>query len=119
MSEDEEPIEPKADTHLKPEDRAAEKVADLRLHSELAAIFEAPRKFDASLIPLDSDVARDVQRSMAKFERAKVGATPVLDAASMPEAFRILNLPTTSDLSTSDYHIYRRPGEVMIARWLA
>jgi hypothetical protein len=120
MSEDDEPIEPKAETYLTPDARAAEKVAELRMHSELAAIFEGPRKFEANLTAgLDPDIARDVQRSMAKFERSKVEATPVLDAASMPDAFRILELPTTAALTTNDYHIYRRPGEVMIARWLA
>jgi hypothetical protein len=116
--EEDEPIEPK-DAHLTPDARVAEKVGELRMHSELAAIFEGPRKFDANLIPLDADIARDVQRSMAKFERAKVENTPVLDATATPEALRVLHLPTANKLSTGDYHLYRRPGEVMMARWLA
>lgn len=114
------PIEPKADTHLKPEDRAAEKLGELRLHSELAAIFEATRKFEAAILPgLDPEIARDVQRSMAKFERAKVDGMPILTAGVLPDAMRILSLPVTASLSTNDYHVYRRPGEAMIVRWLA
>jgi hypothetical protein len=31
----------------------------------------------------------------------------------------LLDLPATGGLSTNDYHIHRRPGEVMIVRWLA
>jgi hypothetical protein len=30
----------------------------------------------------------------------------------------LLNLYAAHDLSTGDYHIHRRPGEVMIVRWL-
>jgi hypothetical protein len=37
----------------------------------------------------------------------------------MRDTAELLNLPNTRLLSTNDYHIYRRPGEVMIARWLA
>lgn len=122
MSEyEDDETESKADANSTPEGRAAEKVAELRMHSELAAIFEGPRKFDAQVVGgLDPEIARDVQRSMAKFERAKIESTPVLNAEAMPDAVRIIALPTTSDaLTTSDYHIYRRPGEVMIVRWLA
>ena len=113
--------EPKADAHLSPEAKAGEKVAELRMHSELAAIFEGPRKFDASVVALDPDVARDVQRAIAKFERSKIKATPVLEPDALGEAQRILALPADSSaaLTTSDYHVYRRPGEVMMVRWLA
>ena len=31
----------------------------------------------------------------------------------------MLSLPSAGELSTNDYHIHRRPGEVMIVRWLA
>jgi len=31
----------------------------------------------------------------------------------------VLSLPKSRELSTNDYHIHRRPGEVMIFRWLA
>ena len=31
----------------------------------------------------------------------------------------MLALPDTADLSTNDYHVHRRPGEVMVVRWLA
>jgi hypothetical protein len=35
------------------------------------------------------------------------------------DAARMLDLAATRDLPTNDYHIHRRPGEVMIVRWLA
>jgi hypothetical protein len=44
--------------------------------------------------------------------------SPVLPETSLTEAAAVLNLPTTGNLSTNDYHIHRRPGEVMIIRWL-
>ena len=45
--------------------------------------------------------------------------TAVLPPDSAADATRLLKLPDTADLSTNDYHLHRRPGEVMIARWLA
>ena len=118
---DDDTDEPHADTHLTPEARAAEKAGELRMHSELAAIFEGPRKFEARIFPgLAPEVARDVQKAMAKLERAKIENTPVIEADAMPEAARVLSLPATNEsLTTNDYHIYRRPGEVMMIRWLA
>ncbi len=115
-SDDEVPAERPA----KPEDRAREKFDEFRMHAELAAVFEARRKFDAQLLPgLDADVARDVQRTIAKLEKARTADTPLLPPASTDDAVRLLRLPQTSDLSTNDYHVHRRPGEVMVVRWLA
>jgi hypothetical protein len=101
---------------------AREKAEELRMHAELAAVFEGCRKFDAQLRPgLDADVARDIQRTMAKLAKSKTPESPVLPPASAEDAARLLAMPSASDesaLSTNDYHIHRRPGEVMIVRWL-
>jgi hypothetical protein len=115
-----EPQEEPSEPSLTPADRAREKSDEFRMHAELAAVFEGPRKFDARLIPgLNPDIARDVQRTIGKLEKSKTPESPVLPESSMPDAARLLNLPSTNDLSTNDYHIHRRPGEVMIIRWLA
>ena len=105
-----------------PADRAREKFDEFRMHAELAAVFEGKRKFDAELrANLDFDAARDIQRTMARLEKAKAADIPLLaDPAAIADAARLLNLPATNAaLTTSDYHIHRRPGEVMIVRWLA
>ena len=102
-----------------PEGRAQEKFDEFRMHAELAAVFEGPRKFEAQVVPnLDPEVARDVQRTVAKLDKSKVGETPVIDPASAPEALRVLTLSETKQLSTNDYHVHRRPGEAIIVRWL-
>jgi hypothetical protein len=90
------------------------------MHAELAAVFEGPRKFDASVRPsLDADLARDVQRGMARLEKAKSPEHPVLPDTVTADAAALLDLPATRGLSTNEYHVHRRPGEVMIVRWLA
>jgi len=105
---------------VNPADRAKDKSDEFRMHAELAAVFEGPRKFDARLLPgLDAEVARDVQRTMGKLEKAKTPDSPVLPDTVAPDAAGLMNLPNTRDLTTNDYHVYRRPGEVMIVRWLA
>jgi hypothetical protein len=115
-----EPQEDPAERTIEPADRAREKADKLRMHAELAAVFEGCRKFEAQIIPgLDVELARDVQRTIAKLEKVKVADTPVVPPESMEEAARILNLSQTGGLSTNDYHIHRRPGEVMMIRWLA
>jgi len=102
-----------------PAQRAKEKSDEFRMHAELAAVFEAVRKFDAQIRPsLDLELARDVQRTMARLDKSKSPGIPVLPEESTAEAARILDLPTTSRLSTNDYHIHRRPGETLIIRWL-
>jgi hypothetical protein len=100
-------------------DRAREKTDEFRMHAELAAVFEGVRKFDAKLVPgLDAELARQVQRGMGLLEKSKSPKHPVLPEKSMASAAEILGLPKAKDLSTNDYHIHRRPGEVMIVRWL-
>jgi hypothetical protein len=115
-----EPQEDPAERTIEPADRAREKVDKLRMHSELAAVFEGTRKFDARVLPgLGLELARDVQRAMAKLEKAKLADTPVIKPESADEAARVLNFAKEHALSTNDYHIHRRPGEVMMIRWLA
>jgi len=115
-----EPEETPAERSANPEERAKEKFDQFRMHAELAAVFEGPRKFEAQVLPkLDADVARDVQRTVAKLEKSKLGETPVIDPSAAPEALRLLKLSEAQDLSTNDYHVHRRPGEAMIVRFLA
>jgi len=101
-------------------DRAKEKSDEFRMHAELAAVFEGNRKFDAQfLTDFDAQIARDIQRTMGRLEKAKSADSPVLPETSIADATNILTLPQAKSLSTNDYHIYRRPGEVMIVRWLS
>lgn len=119
----EEPDEPTGrpdEVPADPAQRAREKADEFRMHAELAAVFEGPRKFDARLRPgLDADLARDVQRTMARLEKGKSTESPVLPEPSAADAAGLLGLAESRGLATSDYHIYRRPGEVMVVRWLA
>jgi hypothetical protein len=102
-----------------PADRAREKSDEFRTHAERAAVFEGHRKFDAELLPtLDAQVARDVQRRMARLEKSKSPESPILPAESTADAAALLALPETGGPTTNDYHIHRRPGEAMIVRWL-
>jgi hypothetical protein len=102
-----------------PEDRAREKSDEFRVHAELAAVFEGNRKFDAELRPtLAADVAREVQKAIGRLEKAKKPDSPVLPDNVVADAAALLDFPDSRDLSTNDYHIHRRPGEMMIARWL-
>jgi len=115
-----EPEETPEERSAEPADMAREKADEFRMHSEIAAVFEGPRKFDASLIPgLDMQVAREIQRTMARLEKSKEPNSPIIPEKSAKEAADLLDFPTSHDLSTNDYHIHRRPGEVMIVRWLA
>jgi hypothetical protein len=103
-----------------PAERARETADRFRMHAELAAVFEGHRKFDAELRPgLDPAVARDVQWTVGRLEKAKSPDSPVLPEPSAADAAGLLGLPDAGGLSTNDYHIHRRPGEVMIVRWLA
>ena len=102
-----------------PADRAREKSDEFRMHAELAAVFEGSRKFDAALRPgLDPELAREIQKTVGRLEKAKAPDSPVLPAPAVADAAGLLGMPQTRDLSTNDYHIHRRPGEVMIVRWL-
>lgn len=101
------------------ETQAREKGEELRVHAEMAAVFEGVRKFDAQLVPgFDPELARQIQRGMGTLEKAKTPESPVLPETAVPEATRLLALPQSAQISTNDYHIHRRPGETMIFRWL-
>ena len=115
-----EPSENPSEDSSDPKVRAREKADEFRMHAELAAVFEGCRKTGAELIPgFDPELARQTQRTMAILEKSKTPESPILPPASEPQAAELLNLPQTREISTNDYHIHRRPGEVMIFRWLA
>lgn len=112
---DESPPERPAD----PADRAKERADEFRMHAELAAVFEGNRKYDAEIRPgLDPEIARDVQKTIGRLEKAKTPDSPVLPEPALADAARLLTLAEAHELSTNDYHVHRRPGEVMIVRWL-
>ena len=114
------PSETPAERPRDPAERAKEKSDEFRMHAELAAVFEGRRKFDAELRPkLDPQVARDLQKTIGRLEKERTPDSPILPPPAAADAARVLAMPETGSLSTSDYHIHRRPGEVMIARWLA
>jgi len=113
------PSESPTERSITPADRAREKADEFRMHAELAAVFEAPRKFGAQVLSdLGAEVARDLQRTIGKVEKARLTETPVLPPDAWPDASTVLAIPKAKELSTQDYHIHRRPGEVMMARWL-
>jgi hypothetical protein len=114
-----EPEETPAERSIDPAVRAKDRFDEFRMHAELAAVFEGRRKFDAEIrADLDPDLARDVQRTIARLEKSKLADGPIIDPSAAPEAIRLLKLPETAGLSTNDYHLHRRPGETMIVRFL-
>jgi hypothetical protein len=114
-----EPSERPAELPPDPAERAKEKSDEFRIHAELAAVFEGPRKFDAEIRRgLDPELAREVQRTVARLEKAKSPDSPVLPEPSAAEAAALLGFPASRGLSANDYHVRARPGEVMIVRWL-
>jgi hypothetical protein len=118
--EPEDPEQRRDETPADPVKRASEKADEFRMHAELAAVFEGPRKFDAELrTGFDPQLARQVQRAIAKLEKAKQPDSPVLPQPVAADARELLKMPDSRGLQTNDYHVHRRPGEVMIVRWLA
>jgi hypothetical protein len=114
-----EPQEDPSERSLDPANQAKEKSDEFRMHAELAAVFEGCRKFDAELRPgFDPALARELQRGIGKLEKSKSAESPLLPETSAAAAGDLLRIPQTRGLSTNDYHIQRRPGEVMIFRWL-
>jgi len=115
----EQPSDDPAEPTRDPANKAKEKADEFRMHAELFAVFEATRKFDAQIIPaLDPNHAREVQRGMAKLEKAKAPDSPLLPETSIVDAATLLKFAGKHDLSTNDYHVHRRPGEVIIVRWI-
>lgn len=115
-----EPAETPEGPPIDPAQRAKEKSDEFRMHAELAAIFEGVRKWDARIVPsLDPQIARDAQKTVGKLEKSRSPESPVIPPELAPQAAELLDIPASKGISTNDYHIYRRPGEVMILRWLA
>ncbi len=112
-----EPEESPQDRNLDPAQRAKDKTDEFRVHAEVCAVFEGPRKFEADIRRLKDDVARDIQKRMARMEKSKKPDSPILPPESAVDAADLLKL-SSEQFSTNDYHIHRRPGEVMIMRWL-
>jgi hypothetical protein len=120
FEEPDNPDEQPTERSASPSAAAREKSDELRMHAELAAVFEGNRKFEARILAgVDPQIARQVQQSMGRLEKAKSPESPVLPESSIAAAAELLDLPKASGLSTNDYHIHRRPGEVVIMRWLA
>ena len=79
----EEPNEDVTERPSNPADREKEKSDELRMHAELFAVFEGHRKFDSELLKaLDSQVARDVQRTIGRLEKSKSPDSPVLPSVA-------------------------------------
>jgi hypothetical protein len=115
-----EPSERPSDRLNSPDDRAREKYFELKMFAELAAVFEGTRKFEAQIdSTFDAELARDVQKRVAKLDKLRIGETGILQPSAAEEAAALLLLPVDRAFSTNDYHVYRRPGETMILRWLA
>ena len=102
-----------------PATRAREKSDEFRMHAERAAVFEGHRKFDAQVLAgLDPELAREIQRTIGRLEKSKTPDSPIVPEPSAADAAGLLNFAKMHGLSTNDYHVHRRPGEVMIVRWL-
>lgn len=120
MYEEPEGDEPRAELAKDPKSRAEEKSQELRMFAELAALFEGTRKFDAAVnAEMGAEMAREVQRGVARLEKSKGQETLLLPPAMSGEARGLLTYAEAKGLSTNDYHVYRRPGETMVMRWLA
>jgi hypothetical protein len=84
------------------------------MHAELAAVFEGKRKFDAELRPtVDANLAREIQRTVATLEKSKLPDLPIISPDASDAARELLEFPKTRQFSTNDYHVHRRPGEVI------
>jgi len=116
----EEPEETPAEQSSDPLVRAREKFDEFRMHAELAAVFEAKRKFDADILPtFDPETAREIQRTIGRLEKSRSPEHPILLPPFIDDARALLKFPESKKISTNDYHLYRRPGEAMIVRFLA
>ena len=113
-----EPEESPQQRNFDPAQHAKDKTDEFRVHAEVCAVFEGPRKFDAELHNLNADLARDIQKRMARLEKAKTPDSPILPPETAADAAALLKFSDAEQLSTNDYHVYRRPGELMVVRWL-
>jgi hypothetical protein len=111
--------ERKDDQASAPDVRLKEKLDELRVHADLCAIFEATRKFEAQVkADVDSNLIRDVQQIVAKLEKSKKPGKPFLTPARALGATSLFESLEEQGVSTGDYHVLRRLGEVMIVRWI-
>lgn len=111
--------QPPNETSSDPVQRANEQAEMLRLNAELAAVFEGTRKFDAQMIALDVGMMRKIQLDMARLAKSRLSEMPVIHPSHRPHVDALLTYCDTQSLTTNDYYYHRRPGEVMLARWLA
>lgn len=111
--------EPKDERPSEPETRLKDKLDELRIHADLCAIFEGTRKFEANLVTdVDPNLIRDVQQIIAKLDKSKQPGKPFLTPARALGATTLVESLEAQGVTTNDYHIHRRPGEVMLVRWL-
>ena len=112
----EEPIEPILD----PAGLAKEKSDEFRMYAEIAAVFEGRTKFDAQfLTQLQPQACPQHPADHGPDGKSpRFPASPFCPSRAATKAADLLNFPATAGLSTNDYHIHRRPGELMIVRWL-
>ena len=102
-----------------PEQAARDKLEELRMYAELAAVFEGPRKFDHDLRrDLPSDLAQRLQRGMLTLERARPNQVQILPDEQVPLARELLSANDPAGLTCGDYHACVRPGQVVMARWI-
>src|SRR5438067_11629384 len=87
----EEPNEPRPERPIDPLTQAREKFDEFRMHAELAAVFEARRKFDAQILPnLDANLARELQRTIGRLEKSRSPEHPILPPQSAPDVIALL-----------------------------
>src|SRR5947207_11202074 len=106
MFDDENESETPPEHAADPATQAREKSDEFRTHAELVAVFEGHRKFDAQLLRLDPDLARDIQRTIGKLEKSKLPDVAVISPEAALDAARLLDFPAAHELSTSDYHLH-------------
>lgn len=102
-----------------PEQAAKDKLEELRMYAELAAVFEGPRKFDHAFrrdLPLD--LAQRLQRGLLTLERDRPDQRQILPDEHIPLARQLLSANDAARLTYGDYHASVRPGQVLIARWI-
>lgn len=103
-----------------PEQAAAEKLEELRMYAELAAVFEGTARFGHAVRhDLPARVARQLQRGMVTLERARDGSVQLIPPEQVPLAHELLRLHRLEQLTLCDYHGCGESGELHIARWVA
>ena len=78
-----EPSESPQERTIDPGQRAKDKSDEFRVHAEVCAVFEGPRKFEAQILRLDDETARDIQKRMARLERRMAAQAAISFEASI------------------------------------